>query len=112
MTIAALVAWILTAAGGFVLLAKWISHGGIQSPGTSRFPQPRQPLALADPTQARGLSGGARVSASALGASISAGQVRALRLMAGGRPHQDTDADPWPRAATATPIAVRGRSCA
>ncbi len=38
MSIAALVAWILTAAGGFVLLAKWISHGGMQSPGTSRFP--------------------------------------------------------------------------
>jgi hypothetical protein len=38
MSIAALVAWILTAAGGFVLLAKWISNGGMQSPGTSRFP--------------------------------------------------------------------------
>ena len=38
MNIAALVAWILTAAGGFVMLAKWISHGGVRSPGTSRFP--------------------------------------------------------------------------
>jgi hypothetical protein len=38
MSIAALVAWILTAAGGFVLLGKWISHGGARSPGTSRFP--------------------------------------------------------------------------
>jgi hypothetical protein len=38
MSIAALVAWILTAAGGFVLLGKWISHGGVRSPGTSRFP--------------------------------------------------------------------------
>jgi hypothetical protein len=38
MSIAALVAWILTAGGGFVLLAKWISHGGVRSPGTSRFP--------------------------------------------------------------------------
>ena len=38
MSIAALIAWILTAAGGFVLLGKWISHGGVRSPGTSRFP--------------------------------------------------------------------------
>ncbi len=38
MSIAALVAWILTAGGGFVLLGKWISHGGVRSPGTSRFP--------------------------------------------------------------------------
>jgi hypothetical protein len=38
MSIAALVAWILTAAGGFVLLGKWISHGGVRSAGTSRFP--------------------------------------------------------------------------
>jgi hypothetical protein len=38
MSIAALVAWILTAAGGFVLLGKWISHGGVRSPGASRFP--------------------------------------------------------------------------
>jgi hypothetical protein len=38
MNIAALVAWILTAAGGFVMLGKWISHGGVRSPGTSRFP--------------------------------------------------------------------------
>jgi len=38
VSIAALVAWILTAAGGFVLLGKWISHGGTRSPGTSRFP--------------------------------------------------------------------------
>ena len=38
MSIAALIAWILTAAGGFVLLGKWISQGGVRSPGTSRFP--------------------------------------------------------------------------
>jgi len=38
MSIAALIAWILTAAGGFVLLGKWISHGGVRSPGTSHFP--------------------------------------------------------------------------
>ena len=38
MSIAALIAWILTAAGGFVLLGKWISHGGVRSPGASRFP--------------------------------------------------------------------------
>ena len=39
MSIAALIAWILTAAGGFVLLGKWISHGGVRSPGTSRSPR-------------------------------------------------------------------------
>jgi acyl-CoA synthetase (AMP-forming)/AMP-acid ligase II len=40
MAIAALVAWVLTAAGGFVMLAKWISHGGLhqQHDATTRFP--------------------------------------------------------------------------
>jgi hypothetical protein len=40
MAIAALVAWVLTAAGGFVMLAKWVSSGGLhqQRDRTSRFP--------------------------------------------------------------------------
>jgi hypothetical protein len=38
MSIAALVAWIVTAVGGFVLLRKWITNGGLQSPRTGRFP--------------------------------------------------------------------------
>jgi hypothetical protein len=37
VSIAALVAWILTAAGGVVLLGKWISHGGVRSDSSSRF---------------------------------------------------------------------------
>ncbi|MCE0767414.1 hypothetical protein LWC35_31615 [Pseudonocardia kujensis] len=38
MSIAALIAWVVTAAGGFVLLGKWIAHGGARSPRTSSFP--------------------------------------------------------------------------
>ncbi|MFE0511718.1 hypothetical protein [Streptomyces sp. NPDC058964] len=42
MDIAALVSWVVTALGGFVLLARWISHGGLrqQQTGTTRFPAP------------------------------------------------------------------------
>ncbi|MFC9278316.1 hypothetical protein [Streptomyces collinus] len=42
MDIAALVAWVVTALGGFVLLARWISRGGLrqQQTGTTRFPAP------------------------------------------------------------------------
>ncbi|MER6419727.1 hypothetical protein [Streptomyces sp. NPDC001137] len=42
MDLAALVAWIVTALGGFVLLARWISGGGLrqQQTGTTRFPAP------------------------------------------------------------------------
>ncbi|MDX2593085.1 MULTISPECIES: hypothetical protein [Streptomyces] len=42
MDIAALVAWVVTALGGFVLLARWISRGGLrqQRTGTTRFPAP------------------------------------------------------------------------
>ncbi|MFF4363119.1 hypothetical protein [Streptomyces sp. NPDC001604] len=42
MDIAALVAWIVTALGGFVLLVRWISGGGLrqQQTGTTRFPAP------------------------------------------------------------------------
>jgi manganese efflux pump family protein len=38
MAIAALIAWIITALGGFYLLGTWISHGGHRQPGASRFP--------------------------------------------------------------------------
>ena len=38
MNIAALIAWIVTAGGGFYLLAAWIRHGGARTPGASRFP--------------------------------------------------------------------------
>ena len=40
MGIAALVAWVLTAGGGFVMLARWISRGGLrqQGGGGTRFP--------------------------------------------------------------------------
>jgi hypothetical protein len=36
--IAALIAWIITAGGGFVLLATWIRGGGHRQPSNSRFP--------------------------------------------------------------------------
>jgi hypothetical protein len=38
--IAALVAWVVTALGGFVMLGKWISRGGLrqQGSGATRFP--------------------------------------------------------------------------
>src|SRR4051794_8535883 len=40
MGLAALVAWVLTAGGGFVMLARWISRGGLrqQGSGGTRFP--------------------------------------------------------------------------
>jgi hypothetical protein len=38
MGIAALIAWVLTAAGGFYMLATWISRGGTRQPRTSNFP--------------------------------------------------------------------------
>lgn len=38
MGIAALVAWLVTAAGGFYLLGTWIARGGLQQPRTSKFP--------------------------------------------------------------------------
>jgi hypothetical protein len=40
MAVAALVAWVVTALGGFVLLGKWIGSGGLrqQRDGTTRFP--------------------------------------------------------------------------
>jgi len=40
MGIAALVAWVITALGGFVMLGQWISRGGLrqQRTQTTRFP--------------------------------------------------------------------------
>lgn len=42
MSIAALIAWLITAAGGFYLLGTWLAHGGVsqQRTRTSRFPAP------------------------------------------------------------------------
>jgi hypothetical protein len=42
MDIAALVAWIVTALGGSVLLGRWLTAGGLsqQRTGTTRFPAP------------------------------------------------------------------------
>jgi hypothetical protein len=41
---AALIAWIVTAGGGFVLLGLWLQHGGMQQRGPGR--QIRPPLIL------------------------------------------------------------------
>ena len=38
MSIAALVAWLVTAVGGFVMLGIWIAKGGTRTPRTSHFP--------------------------------------------------------------------------
>lgn len=38
MAVAALITWILTALGGFFLLATWIRNGGHRQPGSSHFP--------------------------------------------------------------------------
>ena len=39
MDVAALILWILTAAGGFVLLGTWLTRGGLRGEGApSRFP--------------------------------------------------------------------------
>ncbi|MFE2959615.1 hypothetical protein [Nocardia tengchongensis] len=40
MAIAALITWLLTAAGGFVLLGTWIAKGGVREPRTSHLPPP------------------------------------------------------------------------
>ncbi|WP_330231691.1 hypothetical protein OHA40_03835 [Nocardia sp. NBC_00508] len=40
MAIAALITWLLTAAGGFVLLSTWISKGATRQPGTTQLPPP------------------------------------------------------------------------
>jgi hypothetical protein len=38
MGIATLVIWILTAGGGFFMLAKWVAGGGHRQPSNTRFP--------------------------------------------------------------------------
>lgn len=38
MGIAALILWLLTAVGGFVLLGTWIAKGGARQPSTSHLP--------------------------------------------------------------------------
>jgi hypothetical protein len=38
MDIAALITWVLTALGGFVMLGTWISRGGHRDPSDSHFP--------------------------------------------------------------------------
>jgi hypothetical protein len=38
MGIAALITWVLTAGGGFYMLATWVSQGGTRQPRTSHFP--------------------------------------------------------------------------
>jgi hypothetical protein len=40
MEVAALVTWVITALGGFVLLGTWLSRGGMRArdAGASRFP--------------------------------------------------------------------------
>ena len=38
MSFAALVTWVLTAAGGFVMLGTWLARGGARRPRSSRFP--------------------------------------------------------------------------
>lgn len=40
MNAAALIAWIVTAGGGFYLLALWLAGGGTAAPAASRFPAP------------------------------------------------------------------------
>ncbi|MFE3230060.1 hypothetical protein [Nocardia sp. NPDC059228] len=40
MAIAALITWLLTAAGGFVLLGTWIAKGGVQQRSSSHLPRP------------------------------------------------------------------------
>jgi hypothetical protein len=38
MNVAALIAWLVTALGGFYLLGRWLARGGVRGP--SRFPAP------------------------------------------------------------------------
>ncbi|MGY4099930.1 hypothetical protein ACW2Q0_10280 [Nocardia sp. R16R-3T] len=40
MGIAALIVWLLTAVGGFVLLGTWIAKGGARQPSSSHLPPP------------------------------------------------------------------------
>ncbi|RDI65991.1 hypothetical protein [Nocardia pseudobrasiliensis] len=40
MGIAALITWLLTAAGGFVLLGMWVAKGAVREDGSTRLPAP------------------------------------------------------------------------
>lgn len=40
MAIAALICWVITALGGFVLLGKWITGGGAKAGSATRLPAP------------------------------------------------------------------------
>jgi hypothetical protein len=40
MVVAALIAWLITAGGGFVLLGTWLAKGGVRTPRTTRLPAP------------------------------------------------------------------------
>ncbi|MBO0690074.1 MAG: hypothetical protein J2P40_10970 [Candidatus Dormibacteraeota bacterium] len=40
MSIAALVLWLVTAGGGFYLLAKWVARGGVRQAGVTRLSPP------------------------------------------------------------------------
>lgn len=40
MGIAALITWLVTAVGGFVLLGTWIAKGGARQPSTTHLPPP------------------------------------------------------------------------
>jgi hypothetical protein len=40
MAIAALITWLLTAVGGFIMLGLWISKGGTRQPRTTHLPPP------------------------------------------------------------------------
>jgi hypothetical protein len=40
VNVAALIAWLVTALGGFYLLGTWLARGGARPPRTSRFPAP------------------------------------------------------------------------
>lgn len=40
MAIAALITWLLTAVGGFIMLGTWIAKGGHRQPGTTKLPPP------------------------------------------------------------------------
>lgn len=41
MSIAALIAWLITAGFGSFMVRKWVSHGGLPGRGTSHFPAVR-----------------------------------------------------------------------
>jgi manganese efflux pump family protein len=38
MAVTALITWLLTAVGGFVMLGMWIAKGGVRQPRTTKFP--------------------------------------------------------------------------